>query len=101
QVPKWTASATPASTQPTSAPRPAGPRRVAISARRRTAATGASSTDEAALRQNAMARPDAAAYAISGADDEIARTATTRAAIVGGWIRWRPCMAANPDMPHE
>ena len=42
--------------------------------------TGASAAVARAFRQNAMARPGAAAYAIRGADDDTASTATVTAA---------------------
>src|SRR2546429_4708012 len=78
-VPKCTASAVPARRLAASADRPA----VASSRRRTVTVTGASTPTANVLRQHAMARAGAAAYAMSGADGEIAKTATASAANVG------------------
>ena len=54
------------------------------SSRRRTVPViGASTPTATVLRQQAMASAGAAAYAMSGADVEIAKTATASAATVG------------------
>ena len=54
------------------------------SARRRITATGAMTPAPIALRQNARANPGAAAKAMSGADGEVAQTASANAARVSG-----------------
>ncbi len=85
QVAKWAASASPASTQKIKLRRETE----AISVRRGPSVIGVSATAARPLRQNAMARAGAAANAISGADEEIARTATASASRVSNPGRWR------------
>jgi hypothetical protein len=75
---KCAASAIPASTQN----RPSRLRSSFSSKRRGPAAIGLSATKARPLRQNAIASAGAAAKAISGADEETARTATVSAAAV-------------------
>ena len=90
QVPKWTASATPA--RPHSAAvdrfmaRTSGTRTVAV--------TGANTPTAKALRQNAMASAGAAAYVMRGADDDTAASAIINAATTAG-----PGSARNPMLP--
>jgi hypothetical protein len=105
QVPKWNASATPASAQLIRIGHPERRNSARNSVRRRVPATGASRTVDSALRQNAMASAGAAAYAMIGADEEIMTTASDNARTVVRWTGVRSGTVANPDRrgwrPHK
>lgn len=90
QVAKWAASATPDRTQNQPSRRPAPRIRVRSSARRRSRVTGLSRPTEMVFRQNAIASAGAAAYAISGPEEETAATARITAPVLSGSTGGRP-----------